>query len=156
MGLSVQAGMRLRHPAAMSRVGGALSPDSEAHQSAAQEGGSAGAGPVSEAQSGKDQSDALTLNKLLPPNAFNLVGWEKELAALNFQLELATEQIAADGQLDKAELEIFVPLMPGRTTQSLAKLVPGDSDKLSALSDSQRQELDALLDRVDTEQGLVM
>lgn len=153
MGLSVQAGLRLRHPTAMSLAGGALSPDSEAHQSAAQEGGSAGAGPVSEVQSGKEQSDALTLNKVLPPNAFNLVGWEKELAALNFQVELATEQIAADGQLDKAELEIFVPLMPGLTTQSLAKLVPGYSDKLSSLSDSQRQELDALLDRVDTEQG---
>ncbi len=153
LGLNVQAGLRIRHPTGASLLAGALSPDPSGAPAAGDGQVASAASPVSAAKSGNDQDDGLTLNKLVPPNAFNLLSWDKELAELNFQVELATEQTAADGHLEKAELEIFVPLMPGLTTATLGKLIPGYADKLSALSEAQARELDGLLDRIDTDHG---
>jgi hypothetical protein len=132
LGLSLQAGVTLRHPNLMSQ--GAQAIDDATGS------GAAGTGDI-------------TLSKMMPPNAFNLIGAEKELFDLNFQVELATEQTAVDGQLEKAEMEIFCPLMPGLNTDKLGRLVPGYADKLNRLSPEQRQELDAILDKVDTDQG---
>jgi hypothetical protein len=132
MGLSLQAGVTLRHPNLMSQGAQAIEDATT----------SSIAGPGD-----------ITLSKMVPPNAFNLIGAEKELFDLNFQVELATEQTAVDGQLEKAELEIFCPLMPGLNAEKLARLVPGYADKLDRLSPEQRQQLDALLDKVDTDQG---